>query len=79
VTKFSTYPPETSEITNVGTFWQPDIEAVLMCRPTLIITLGFSQQSALAGQLEQGLLGMSLIAQNRPICSFSGFVNSRIR
>jgi iron complex transport system substrate-binding protein len=53
VTKFSTYPPETSEITNVGTFWQPDIEAVLMCRPTLIITLGFSQQSALAGQLEQ--------------------------
>ena len=53
VTKFSTYPPQAKDITNVGTFWQPDIEAVLMCRPTLVITLGFSQQTALAERLKQ--------------------------
>ena len=52
VTKFSTYPPETEDITNVGTFWQPDIEAVLACRPTLVLTLGFAQQTALADRLK---------------------------
>lgn len=53
VTKYSTYPEEAKTKTNVGSFWQPDIEAVLMCRPTLVITLGFSQQTALAERLKQ--------------------------
>jgi iron complex transport system substrate-binding protein len=52
VTKFSTYPPEAKEIKNVGTFWQPDIEAVLACRPTLVLTLGFAQQTVLADRLK---------------------------
>lgn len=52
VTKFSTYPPEAKEIQNVGTFWQPDIEAVLACRPTLVLTLGFAQQTILADRLK---------------------------
>ena len=52
VTKFSTYPPQAKEITNVGTFWQPDIEAVLTCRPTLVLTLGFAQQTVLADRLK---------------------------
>lgn len=53
VTKYSTYPPETKEKTVVGTFWQPDMEAVLMCRPTLVVTLSFSQQTTLAERLKQ--------------------------
>ena len=52
VTRFSTYPPQAKEITNVGTFWQPDIEAVLACRPTLVLTLGFAQQTVLADRLK---------------------------
>lgn len=53
VTKFSTYPKEAKSKTNVGSFWQPDIEAVLMCKPTLVITLGFSQQTSLADRLKE--------------------------
>jgi len=53
VTKYSTYPPQAKEITNIGTFWQPDIEAVLMCRPTLVLALSFEQQTTLAHRLEK--------------------------
>ena len=53
VTKYSTYPPQAKEITSIGTFWQPDIEAVLMCKPTLVLTLGFEQQTTLAHRLEK--------------------------
>ncbi|MHC5082877.1 MAG: helical backbone metal receptor [Planctomycetota bacterium] len=52
VTQYSTYPPETQNKINVGSFWQPDIEAVIACRPTLVLTLGFEQQSTLAGRLK---------------------------
>ena len=52
VTKYSTYPPKATEKTCVGTFWQPDIEAILMLRPTLVVTLGFEQQVSLAKRLK---------------------------
>lgn len=53
ITKDSTYPEKAKTKTCVGTFWQPDIEAVLMCRPTLVLTLGFEQQATLAHRLEK--------------------------
>ncbi|MCD6175613.1 MAG: ABC transporter substrate-binding protein [Planctomycetes bacterium] len=53
VTKDSTFPEKAKTKTCVGTFWQPDIEAVLMCRPTLVLTLGFEQQTTLAHRLEK--------------------------
>lgn len=62
VTKFSTYPPKAKDIQNVGTFWQPDVEAVLACRPTLVLTLGFAQQTALADRL--GDLGCETLTLN---------------
>ena len=40
VTLDSDYPPDAAEKPKVGTFWQPDIEAVVAARPDLVITLG---------------------------------------
>ncbi len=37
----------------VGTFWQPNIEAVVAARPSLVITLGFEQQKNLAERLKR--------------------------
>jgi len=53
VTRYSTVPEKAKTKTCVGTFWQPDIEAVLVCKPTLVLTLGFEQQTTLAHRLEK--------------------------
>jgi iron complex transport system substrate-binding protein len=53
VTLDSDYPPAASAKPKVGTFWQPDIEAVVAARPSLIITLGFQQQRNLAERLRR--------------------------
>ncbi|HPC63864.1 MAG TPA: helical backbone metal receptor [Anaerohalosphaeraceae bacterium] len=53
VAKGSNYPPAALQKRTVGTFWQPDIEAVLACRPTLVITESFAQQAALAERLRR--------------------------
>lgn len=52
VTKYSTYPEQAQSKKNIGSFWQPDIEAILRLRPTLVVTLGFDQQATLARRLE---------------------------
>ena len=53
VTLDSDYPPDAAEKPKVGTFWQPDIEAVVAARPGLVITLGFEQQQNLAERLKR--------------------------
>ncbi|MCE5184892.1 MAG: helical backbone metal receptor [Planctomycetaceae bacterium] len=53
VTSDSDYPPQAAQKRKVGSFWQPDIEAVLACRPTLVVTESFPQQSTLAARLEK--------------------------
>jgi iron complex transport system substrate-binding protein len=53
VTKFSTYPPEAKQKTSVGTFWQPDIEAMLALRPTFMVNLWFDQQAAVVSRMER--------------------------
>jgi iron complex transport system substrate-binding protein len=53
VTLDSDYPPRAAAKPKVGTFWQPDIEAVVAARPSLIITLGFQQQWNLAERLRR--------------------------
>jgi iron complex transport system substrate-binding protein len=52
VTKFSTYPPEAREITSIGTFWQPDIEAMMTLGPTFMVNLWFDQQAAVVSRME---------------------------
>lgn len=51
VTRHCTYPPHALDKRQVGTFWQPDVEAVLACRPTLVVTEAFEQQRQFAEQL----------------------------
>lgn len=48
----SDYPPQAREKRKIGSFWQPDMEAVLACRPTLVVSESFEQQSALAARLK---------------------------
>ncbi len=62
VTSDSNFPPQALSLPRVGTFWQPDIEAIIAAKPTLVITLGFEQQSALAAQL--GRIGCKTLSLN---------------
>jgi iron complex transport system substrate-binding protein len=62
VTLDSDYPPDAAEKPKVGTFWQPNIEAVVAARPSLVITLGFEQQKNLAERLRR--IGYSNLTVN---------------
>jgi iron complex transport system substrate-binding protein len=53
VTLDSDYPPAAEAKPKVGTFWQPNIEAVIAARPDLVITLGFNRQRSLAERLKR--------------------------
>jgi iron complex transport system substrate-binding protein len=53
VTLDSDYPRAAAEKPKVGTFWQPNIEAVIAARPDLVITLGFHQQKNIAERLKR--------------------------
>ncbi len=53
VTRYSTYPPAAQTKTCVGTFWQPDIEAMIALRPTLMVNLWFDQQAAMGSRMRQ--------------------------
>jgi iron complex transport system substrate-binding protein len=53
VTKQCTWPLEAKEKACVGGFWQPDIEAMLALRPTLLVNLWFDQQAAVVSRMER--------------------------
>lgn len=53
VSSESDYPPQALKKNKVGTFWQPNIEAVIATKPDLVITLGFEQQKNLAERLNR--------------------------
>lgn len=53
VTLHSDYPPAAAKKAKAGTFWQPNIEAIIAARPDLIVTLGFEQQKNLAERLKR--------------------------
>ena len=53
VTADSDYPPQALDKPRIGTFWQPNIEAIIALKPTLVITLGFAQQKSLVQRLER--------------------------
>jgi len=53
VTIFSDYPPAALEKPKVGSFWQPNIEAVVAARPDLVVTLRIEQQRSLAERLQR--------------------------
>jgi iron complex transport system substrate-binding protein len=51
VTQDGDYPPAAATKPKVGTFWQPNVEAVIATRPNLVLTLTFQQQRDLANRL----------------------------
>lgn len=53
VTLRSDCPPAAREKPKVGTFWQPNIEAVIAAKPDMVITLGFNQQRTIAERLKR--------------------------
>jgi len=62
VTAHCNYPPAAAKKTKIGTFWQPDIEAVIAAKPDLVITVGFEQQKNLAERLNR--LGYKTLTVN---------------
>ena len=53
VTQNSNWPAEAASRPKAGTFWQPNIEAIVAARPDLVVTLAFSQQRQLADRLKR--------------------------
>lgn len=53
VTIFSDYPPAALKKPKIGTFWQPNIEAVIAAKPDLVVTLEFPQQKEAARRLRR--------------------------
>ncbi|MEN6429054.1 MAG: helical backbone metal receptor [Phycisphaerales bacterium] len=53
VTQDSDYPPAAAKKPSVGTFWQPDIEAIIATRPNLVVTQAFEQHRDLARRLRR--------------------------
>jgi len=53
VTIYSDYPPAALGKPKVGSFWQPNIEAVVAARPDLVVTLRIEQQRSLAERLQR--------------------------
>jgi iron complex transport system substrate-binding protein len=51
VTLHCNYPPAAAEKPKVGTFWQPNIEAVIAAKPDLVIALRFTQQRDIVERL----------------------------
>jgi len=47
------WPAEALEKKKVGSFWQPNLEAVIACKPELVITLWFEQQNNVAESLKR--------------------------
>lgn len=62
VTLFSDYPPAAAKKAKVGSFWQPNIEAVVAARPDLIMTLGFGLHKNLVERLKR--IGYNALAVN---------------
>lgn len=53
VSSDSDWPAGAADKTKVGTFWQPDTEAIIAARPQLIVTETFEQQKAAADSLSR--------------------------
>jgi len=51
VTLHCNYPSAAAEKSKVGTFWQPNIEAVIAAKPDLVIALEFTQQRDIVERL----------------------------
>ncbi|HUT30577.1 MAG TPA: helical backbone metal receptor [Sedimentisphaerales bacterium] len=53
VSNDSDYPAEATRKKKIGTFWQPDTEAIIAAAPDLVLALHFEQQRAVADTLNR--------------------------
>jgi iron complex transport system substrate-binding protein len=53
VSSDSDYPPAATTKSKVGSFWQPNTEAIIATKPDLVITLSFEQQKNVAESLNR--------------------------
>jgi len=53
VSNDSDYPAGAAEKKMIGTFWQPNTEAIIASRPDLVVTLSFEQQKSAADTLNR--------------------------
>ena len=53
VSNDSDYPLKAANKKKIGTFWQPNTEAIIACRPDLVVTLWFEQQKVVAAAIAQ--------------------------
>jgi len=53
VSSDSDFPPEAANKKKIGTFWQPNTEAIIAAKPDLVITLSSEQQKAVANSLQR--------------------------
>lgn len=53
VTLDSDYPAAAADKPHVGTFWQPNIEAIVALKPDLVVALDFQQQESVVHRLER--------------------------
>ena len=53
VSEYSDYPPEAKNKPAIGSFFQPNIEAIINLEPDLVLTLGFVQQKEIASRLSK--------------------------
>jgi iron complex transport system substrate-binding protein len=47
------YPLKAADKKKIGTFWQPNTEAIIACKPDLVVTLWFEQHKAVADTLKR--------------------------
>lgn len=53
VSSDSDYPPDALKKLKIGTFWQPNLEAIIAIKPGLIISENFEQQNQVSRQLKR--------------------------
>jgi iron complex transport system substrate-binding protein len=53
VSNDSDYPAKAAKKNKVGTFWQPNTEAIIAAKPDLVVTLWFEQQKSVAEALKR--------------------------
>ena len=53
VSQYSDYPALALEKNKIGSFWQPNLEAIVACGPDLVLTLGFAQQVHMQNRLQR--------------------------
>ena len=53
VSNDSDYPLNAADKQKIGTFWQPNTEAIIACKPDLVVTLWFEQHKAVGDSLKR--------------------------